>query len=53
MQRYVDSTKRPLFRGSELLRLMTMVVMLGVVGMMILRRATSAPGVGWPTRKRC
>ncbi len=37
MRYYQDPRNVPLFRGRELLRLMTMIVMLGVVGMLVLR----------------
>jgi hypothetical protein len=37
MQRYIDPNQTTLFRGSERIRLMTMIVMLAVVGQMIFR----------------
>jgi hypothetical protein len=37
MRHYRDPNKVPLFRGSEMVRLMTMVVMLGVLGSLITR----------------
>lgn len=36
-RQYVDPNKMPLFRGGERIRMMTMIVMLGVIGMLVFR----------------